>query len=243
MNGNNQCCFFSILLIILCFFLHQSKAKDLSVAKHLKKFHYYHVRGHRNLEDANYYEDGDNNGNYYVTDDIENEGDDITVNDEGNDVDDNISDGAINDENDMEDDFYAAGDDNWLDSFSDDENDTYTDDEYTFNNRVKQKVIIYKDLAEEKFWEIYNNPPKNWTADQWGFFTALMTLLSVSICCCCVVSFIPFCSRNRDDKEETLISTKKNNSIVTCHKQNLLRSNVENIDPIMYSRSYDSQVV
>jgi len=243
MKRSHQFFFYSVILIILCLFVHQSKAKDLSVAKELKKFQYYHVRGHRNLEDANYYDDGVNRGKYYVADDRENEGDDIVADDEVNDVDDNIADGAINDENNMEDDFYAAGDDNWLDSYSDDENDTYTDDEYTFNNRVKQKVIIYKDLAEEKFWEIYNNPPKNWTADQWGFFTALMTLLSFSIYCFCVVSFIPCCSRNRDDKEEALISTKKTNSSVTSHKQFFSRSNDENIDPIMYSRSYDSQVV
>merc|ERR1739845_44581 len=170
-------------------------------------------------------------------------GDYYVANDENNDVDDNIVDDAINDENNKEDDFYAAGDDNWLDTYSDDEDDIDTDDEYTFNNRVKEKVITYKDLAKEKFWEIYNNPPKDWTADQWGFFTALMTLLSVAICCCCVVSFIPCCSRSRDDKEETLISMNKKNSSVISPKQNSSKFNNENIDPIMYSRSYDSQVV
>jgi len=243
MKRSNQFYLFLVIVTIVCFFVHQSKAKYLSVAKDLKNFQYYSIRGGRNLEDANYYDDEGNRGDYYVTDDGQNKGDDIVADDGGNDVDDNIANGAINDENNMEDDFYTAGDDNWLDSYSDDEDDIYTDDEYTFNNRVKQKVIIYKDLAEEKFWEIYNNPPKNWTADQWGFFTAIMTLLSVAICCCCVVSFIPCCSRNREDKEESLISMKKRNSSNTYHKHFFSKSNDENIDPIMYSRSYDSQVV
>lgn len=235
-------------------FIYFSNTKVSSITNALFSSEYKNIRGIRILEDANNADDGGNADDYYVVDDGGNGGDDNVADDGGNNGDDNVADDGGNGGDDyvaddgekVNDDFYDAGDDNGLDAYNDDETDNYVDDvddEYTFNNRVKQKVVVYKNLAEEKFWEIYNNPPKDWTADQWGFFAALMTLLSVSICCWCAVCFKPCCSRNRDEKEDKFLSKEPTNSYATPRRHNLTNSSGDNHDPIMYSRSYDSQVV
>lgn len=225
------------LLINLYLFIYQSEAKALTITEDQKKFYLHSIIGRQNLEDINYYDNIDNLDKYYTSDSKGTREDDIMVYNGGNIVDD-----IINDENDLEDVFYGAGDDNWLESYSDIDKENYADDDITLNNRVKQKIIIYKNIAEEKFWEIYNNPPKEWTADQWGFFTSLMTLLSVAIYCCCIIGVIPCILKKKNETRDT--STRKIlNSSTTCNKQYSSKFSDENIDPIMYSRSYDSQVV
>jgi len=225
------------LLAVTCFccYVYLSNANDSSVANAPYKFGFDGTRGNRILEDENDVDDGGDGGDDNVADDGENGGDDDVADDGGERGDDNVADDGGD-----------GGDDNVADdgeNGGDDDVNSYIDDEYTFNNRVKQKVIVYKDIAEEKFWEIYNNPPKDWTADQWGFFSALMTLLSFAICCCCAVCFIPCYSRNKNEKEESLLSKELPKPSLTPRKRRSTPEPDESHDPIMYARSYDSQVV
>ena len=40
--------------------------------------------------------------------------------------------------------------------------------------------------VQGRFYELFNTPPSEWTANQWGFFSAMMTALFFCTCCCCM---------------------------------------------------------
>ena len=57
-----------------------------------------------------------------------------------------------------------------------------------FNHHIEQE-------AKAEFYQVFTNAPNTWSADQWAFFAALMTLLGVLGCCFCLLVLVPMCCR------------------------------------------------
>jgi len=92
---------------------------------------------------------------------------------------------------------YGYDDDYYL---SDDAIDNGSSSNYT-NNTWIQKAIQYEQNAEEQFWQLYSNPPSDWTANQWGFFSGFMTF-SVAMLLCLCVSCTCCCGKKETEPQE-----------------------------------------
>ena len=153
-------------------------------SRHLRYYYYKNYRPYNNYARHyyNYYYNRKRTRAYY-DDDCRNC---------NNDVDDNVDEEA--DEGDDGDDEGDDGDDEGDDEGNDVDD---TDDQYYASSNV---IVRAEKMAEEKFWELYKNPPSDWNSSQWGFFGGLIAsligyLIFCYICCKCC------CGRNREGKE------------------------------------------
>ena len=75
------------------------------------------------------------------------------------------------------------------------------DDDWWFKRFVNDDVYMFDDdgmrQKEEatltNAWYMFSNSPSDWSANQWGFFAAFLTVMAIVLCCCVFCLFRMVC--------------------------------------------------
>ena len=79
----------------------------------------------------------------------------------------------------------------WCDKTYDDETD---DSPCYLTDDFLNSTAYYEEYAQTTLWDMLDTPPHYWTATQWGFFSAIMTMFAFLSCCFCCTWCTQFCT-------------------------------------------------